>query len=185
VRRRRPGRRARRLLRPWSVPEGPRRLPSCNKQEQWPGVGCCWKQRRKTKELSTLSAKQRTCGWSETQQQHSENNTKQTKILGLESNCGWSGTQQQLSNNNTKRTMIWMTSKPVEFSRKTVRKWGAIRGEMAKTVAGVELNNNTDSTKTRTQTTTGTKNMRTVLKCLFEICTTMMCWRRWGAGLRV
>ncbi len=40
---------------------------------------------------------------------------------------------------------------------------------MAKTGAGVELNNKTASTKTGTQSTTGTKNMRPVLKCLFTM----------------
>ncbi len=41
-------------------------------------------------------------------------------------------------------------------------------------------NNNTASTKSGTQRTTGTKNMRTVLKCLFTIHIRVVTWR----GLR-
>jgi hypothetical protein len=37
-------------------------------------------------------------------------------------NCGWSETQQLHSKHNTKRTMIQMTSQPVEFSQKPIRK---------------------------------------------------------------
>jgi chorismate mutase len=61
-------------------------------------------------------------------------------------NCGWSATQQQHSKHETKRTAVLKTSKPVEFSRK-ITKMRSYRGEMAKTVAGVKLDNNTDSTK--------------------------------------
>ncbi len=50
-----------------------------------------------------------------------------------------------------------------------VRKWGSLRGEMAKLWLEWNYDNNTASTKTGTKRT-GTKNKRTVLKCLLEIC---------------
>jgi len=59
-------------------------------------------------------------------------------IPGHESNCGWSETLQQHSTDNTKRTKIL---KP------------AIPEKMAKTVAGVELNNNTASVEFPRNTT--------------------------------
>ncbi len=55
-----------------------------------------------------------------------------------------------------------------------IRKRGKIRGEMAKLWLEWNYDNNTASTKTGMKKT-GTKNMRTVLKCLFEICATMTC----------
>jgi hypothetical protein len=61
-------------------------------------------------------------------------------------NCGWSETQQQHSKHETKRTMIRMTSKPVENSRKNT-KMRSFTAKWRKTVAGVKLDNNTDSTK--------------------------------------
>ncbi|MFN9909889.1 MAG: hypothetical protein ACK56F_27855, partial [bacterium] len=60
--------------------------------------------------------------------------------------------------------MIRMTSRPVEFSREKYENEEQFAAKWRKTVAGVKLNNNTDSAKTGTQSTTGTKNMRTVLK---------------------
>ena len=43
---------------------------------------------------------------------------KEKWIPGHESNCGWSETLQQHSTDNTKRTKFFSNSKPVEFSRK-------------------------------------------------------------------
>jgi hypothetical protein len=62
-------------------------------------------------------------------------------------NCGWSETQQQHSKHETKRMMILMTSTPVEFSRKKNTKMRSFTAKWRKTVAGVKLDNNTDSTK--------------------------------------
>jgi hypothetical protein len=53
------------------------------------------------------------------------------------SNCGWSETQQQHST-ATKRTKNSRINEPVEFSKK----YSKMRST-AKTVAGVELDNNT------------------------------------------
>jgi hypothetical protein len=50
----------------------------------------------------------RNCGWSETQQQHSDYETKRTVKNHWKNwqNCGWSATQQQHSEKETKRTVV-------------------------------------------------------------------------------
>jgi hypothetical protein len=76
---------------------------------------------KKTKGLSNPSAKWLHCGWSATQQQHSETYKANEDFLSLKTgwqNCGWSETQQQHSKHNTKRTMILYDVKTYEFEPK-------------------------------------------------------------------
>ena len=60
--------------------------------------------------------------------------------------CGWSETQQQHSNWHTKRTKIWDVTTCRIFAR-NIRKRGIIHCKNGETVAGVRLYNNTASTK--------------------------------------
>ncbi len=124
------------------------------------------------------------CGWSGTQQQHSTDNTKRTKILDVKTcrifainirkrgmihikkrrNCGWSDTRQQHSKRETKRTVNIYDVKTYKKNEKTdpsnfrkyTRKWGVISRRHC----------GWSGASTTTQKyETGEK---TVLKCLFK-----------------
>ncbi len=84
----------------------------------------------------------------------------------------WNSTTTQEARNKANDDLNYVET--CRIFAKTVRKWGAIRGELAKLWLEWNYDNNTASTKTGTQSTTGTKNMRTVLKCLFTMART--CW---------
>ena len=152
-----------------------------------------WRRRRR----------RRSCGWSETQQQHSNWYTKRTKILEFENRRIFAKryeNEEQITEKMAKLWLEWNSTTTQQTRNKAngdmkdvktcrifainKRKWGSLRGEMATLWLEWNYDNNTASTKTGTKAT-GTKNTRTVLKCLFEICATMTCWRGWGAGLRV
>ena len=142
------------------------------------------------------------CGWSETQQQHRTNN-KANEDSWTRNLSNFRETLRKWGTNHWKMAKLWLewNSTTTQQTRNKAngdikdvktcrifainkRKWGSLRGEMAKLWLEWNYDNNTASAKTGTKRT-GTKNTRTVLKCLFEICATMTCWRGWGAGLRV
>ncbi len=118
--------------------------------------------------------------------------TKRTKILGLET-CQISAkhyeNEEQITEKMAKLWLEWNSTTTQRTRNKASgdikdvktcrifainkRKRGSIRGEIAKLWLEWNYDNNTASTKPERKT--GRKNTLTVLKCLFEICTTMTC----------
>jgi len=99
-------------------------------------------------------------------------------------NCGWSETRQQHRKHNTKRTMLQMTSKPVEFSPKNSTKmrsdsrrigencgWSVTTTTTQKARNRNAKKNRDEKCEDRLEMFVGTKNTRTVLKCLFTMGT--------------
>ena len=86
-------------------------------------------------------------------------------------NCGWSGTQQQHSTDNTKRTKI-LDVKTCRIFAINKRKLGMIHSKNGETVAGVRLDNNTASTKQserwKYMTSKPTKNEKKRIRRIFE-----------------
>jgi hypothetical protein len=82
----------------------------------------------------------------------------------------WNSTTTQQARNKANDDLNDVTTCRI-FAKK-IRKCGAIRGKMAKLWLEWNYNNNTASTKTGTQLTTGMENVRTVLKCLLTMART-------------